>query len=63
MPCAVADGTTFNLPPTAVTDAIIEVMRAREHKMSPPTFPSANGRRTPPPKMNRNHKLITYENN
>jgi hypothetical protein len=35
-----------NLPHTAVTDAIIEVMRERQGRPNPSTFPVANGRRT-----------------
>jgi hypothetical protein len=36
VPCSVAEGTTRDLPHTAVTDAIIQVLRARQTRTSPP---------------------------
>jgi len=57
MPRAIGGGMTHDLPHTAVTDAIIHVLRARRRRTSPPTFRLTNDRRTPPPGMNRNHTL------
>ncbi len=60
LPRAIAGGMTHNLPHTAVTDAIIHVLRERQRKTSLLTFPLRNGRRTPPPGMNRYHTLATH---
>jgi hypothetical protein len=46
---AAAGGTLVDLQPTAVSNAIIEVMRLRQHKICPPTLPLAAGRRMGPP--------------
>jgi hypothetical protein len=57
MPRTVAGGTTADLPRTPMTDAIIEVMRARRRATSPPTTPLAHDGRAPRREIDRNRAL------
>jgi hypothetical protein len=51
--CAAAGKTLARLPPTAVSNAIIEVMRSRQRETCPPTIPLANGRWMQSPETKR----------
>lgn len=51
--CAVSYGTSVNYQPTAISNAITDVMRSRQRKPCRLTMPLANGLCAPPPEMNR----------
>ena len=59
IPRTVAGGTIVDLPRTAVTDAIIEVMRARQARTSAPTTLPVSESRAPSPEINQKHALAT----